>query len=150
MRTKYLTREEKAIGQKHYNRFQKLNGAGYNFLGDTIVYLLAIYFGASNIQLGYISSAGFLMGIFLPVIPRMLKGKNLVTVQAISWLFRGLAGLGYGLLYYFSGQQAVWLILVLYSCFSIFRLVGVVVINPLINHISSTGNRGEIIAQVNI
>ncbi len=150
MRTKYLTREEKLLGQKHYNRFQKLNGAGYNFLGDTIVYLLAIYFGASNIQLGYISSAGFLMGIFLPVIPRLVRGKNLVTLQAISWLFRGLAGLGYGLLFFFSGEQAVWLILFLYSCFSLFRLVGVVVINPLINHISSSGNRGQIIAQVNI
>ncbi len=150
MRTKYLTREEKKAGQLHFSRFQMLNGAGYNFLGDTIVYLLAIYYGATNIQLGYISSAAFIMGIFLPVVPKLFRGRNLVNVQAFAWFFRGSVGLGYGVLFFLSGQTAVWVILLLYTFFCLFRLTGVVVINPLLNHVSSTRTRGEVTSRMNI
>ncbi len=150
MKTRYLSQEEKRIGQKHYYRFQMLNGAGYNFLGDTIVYLLAIHFNASNLQLGYISSAVYLTGILLPLVPKMFAGKNLLALQQVAWFFRGLVGLGYGALFFISGNYAVWLILVLYTLFCLFRLVGVVVINPLMKQISSARNRGSIISQVNI
>lgn len=150
MKTQFLTQEEKRIGQKYYYRFQMLNGAGFNFLGDTIVYLLAIHFGAGNLQLGYIASAPFITGFFLPIIPRLLAGKDILKVQAVSWFFRGLTGLGYSLLFLLSGQRAVWLILLLYSLFCMFRLVGVVVINPMMKQISSARTRSRVISQVNI
>lgn len=150
MKTRYLTQDEKRRARKHYYRFQMLNGAGYNFLGDTIVYLLAIYFGAGPLQLGYISSAVFLTGVLLPIVPRLLRGKNLLQVQRVSWFLRGSVGLGYGALFFLSGQQAVFLILLLYSLFCLFRLAGVVVINPLLRQISSSRNRSQVISQVNI
>ncbi len=150
MKTKYLSQKEKLIAQRYYYRFQMFNGAGYNFLGDTIVYLLAINFHASNLQLGYISSAALLMGIFLPILPRLLAGKNLLAVQSVSWFLRGLVGIAYGVLFFVSGNTAVWLILLLYTVFCFFRLIGSVVFNPLMKQISSARTRGEIVSQVNI
>jgi hypothetical protein len=150
MKTKYLSQEEKQTGQRHYYRFQLYNGAGFNFLGDTIVYLLAISFNAGNLQLGYLSSAVFITGVFLPAVPRLFAGKNLLSVQSIFWFLRGLTGLGYGVLFFLSGSTAVWVILLLYTLFCLFRLVGVVVINPLLRQISTSRNRGEVISQVNI
>ena len=59
MLTKFLSEEERQKGQKRVYNFQALNGLGFNFMGETPVYLMAIHFGATNIELGYISSVIF-------------------------------------------------------------------------------------------
>ena len=56
-------------------RQELYNGVAYSLLGDTLVYLLAISFGAGNIALGYISSASYIAGIVLPFVPQMFQGQ---------------------------------------------------------------------------
>ena len=84
-KTKYLSDKEKRIGQKHMYRQEVFNGISFSLMGETVVYLLALYFGAGNFALGYISSVIFLAGIILPVVPRMLKASH----QGTLWRFRG-------------------------------------------------------------
>ena len=146
MSTRFLTAKEKAEGVKHHFRHQLFNGAGFNFLGDTPVYLLAIHYGASNTQLGYISSTMFITGILLSVIPRILAGKNMVTVQFWAWLFRGLACLGYSALFFMEGQSAVYLIIAIYTLFCTFRVAGVIIYQPLIKMITTNRNKGTILS----
>jgi predicted MFS family arabinose efflux permease len=149
-KTRYLTDEEKVIGGKYLTQFQAFNGMGFSFLGDTPVYLLAIMYGATNVQLGYISSALFLSGIVLPLLPKLLAGKNIIKVQSMAWLLRGLVCLGYLLLYFLQGQPAVYLILLVYTVFSIIRTVGVVMFKPVIRMITTNTNQGEVVGKINV
>ncbi|MDA3958276.1 MFS transporter [Oceanispirochaeta sp.] len=150
MLTKYLSEDERKDGRRRIYRFQALNGMGFNFMGETPVYLLAIHFGASNIELGYISSVIFLTGFILVALPRLLAGKNLVTVQATAWFIRGLIVLLYLLLFFLEGRPAVLLILIVYTLFCAARMVGVVIWNPLVKMVTTSQNRGEVLAQGNI
>ena len=150
MLTKFLSEEEKQNGRNRVYKFQALNGMGFNFMGETPVYLLAIHFGASNIQLGYISSVIFLTGFILVALPRMLAGKNLIKVQSTAWLIRGFFVLLYLALFFLEGRPAVLLILIVYTLFCAARTVGVVIWNPLMKMVTNSQNRGEVIAQGNI
>lgn len=150
MLTQFLTDQEKKIGQKKVYSFQAMNGLGFNFMGETPVYLMAIHFGASNIELGYISSVIFITGFILVILPRLLAGKNLIKVQSTAWILRGFIVLLYLLLYFLEGKKAVLLILVVYTLFCSARVVGVVIWNPLVRMVTNSSNRGTVLAQGNI
>ncbi len=150
MKTKYLTAEERREGKKHLYQFQTFNGIGFNFMGATPVYLLAIHFGANNFQLGYISSVIFLTGIILVALPRLLAGRNLVKVQALAWFARGLVILFYLFLFRMQGEAAIYLILIVYTMFSISRMIGMAVWNALVKMVADAGESGKVIAQGNI
>ncbi len=150
MLTKFLSEEERQKGQKRVYWFQAMNGMGFNFMGETPVYLMAIHFGASNIELGYISSVIFLTGFILVGLPRLLAGKNLVNVQSAAWFVRGLVVLFYLALLFLEGRSAVLLILIVYTLFCLARMVGIAVWNPLIKMLTTSQNRGIVLAQGNI
>ena len=150
MLTKFLSEEERQKGRKKMYIFQGLNGMGFNFMGETPVYLLAIHFGASNIELGYISSVIFLTGFILVFLPRLLAGKNLIKVQSTAWFIRGMFVLLYLLLFFLEGRPAVLLILIAYTLFCSARMVGVVIWNPLIKMITTSQNRGQVLAEGSI
>lgn len=150
MLTKFLSEEERRKGQKNIYNFQALNGMGFNFMGETPVYLMAIHFGATNIELGYISSVIFLTGFILVGLPRLLAGRNLVKVQSAAWFIRGLVVLLYFALLFLSGRPAVLLILIVYTLFCSARMVGIAVWNPIIKMVTTSQNRGEFLAQNNI
>ncbi|HBO36573.1 MAG TPA: MFS transporter, partial [Sphaerochaeta sp.] len=130
-------------------RQELYNGVAYSLLGDTIVYLLAIYFGAGNIALGYISSASYIAGIILPFVPQMFHGRNQIKVQSLVWVLRGVVCLGYLGLYAVSGDLAVLLLLVVYTLFNVFRMIGIALNDSTLKNISSVSNRGKVVANVN-
>ncbi|MBI9108843.1 MAG: MFS transporter [Spirochaetales bacterium] len=146
MSSPFLSAEEKIKGIKHHYRFQFFNGLGFNFLGDTPVILLAVYFGATNTQLGYLSSVIYFAGVFLSMVPRIFAGKNIVSLQYLSWLIRGIICLAYIALFFIQGRYAVWLILVVYTMFCTARIVGAAIYQPLIRMISSSRTRGTILS----
>lgn len=150
MSSPFLSPQEKLKGIKHHYRHQIYNGAGFNFLGDTPVYLLAIHFGATNTELGYISSVIFFAGVLLSVVPRIFAGKNMIQLQYISWLIRGLVCLAYGALFFLKGRSAVWLILGTYTLFCAARIVGAALYQPMIKMISTNRNRGAILSASSI
>ena len=149
-KTKYLSDKEKRIGQKHMYRQEVFNGISFSLMGDTVVYLLALYFGAGNFALGYISSVIFLAGIILPVVPRMLKGKHHTKTQSIVWHFRGLVGLGYLGLFIVSGDWAVFLLLAIYTLYNLIRMIGIALNDSTMKSISSPSNRGKVVANANV
>ncbi|MGL1894488.1 MAG: HEAT repeat domain-containing protein [Spirochaetaceae bacterium] len=146
MPTIFLSEKEKKYAQKKVYTFQGLNGMGFNFMGETPVYLMAIQFGATNIELGFISSVIFLTGFILVFLPRLLAGKNLIKLQYTAWVLRGLFVLLYMFLFFLEGRPAVLLILVVYTLFCSARIVGVVIWNPLIKMVTTSTNRGNVLA----
>ncbi len=145
MKTKYLSQDEREQGSKYFFRWAALNGLGFSVLGDTIIYLMAIHFGASNLQLGYISSLLHVSGLVLLIVPRLLAGKNLTSILFYSWIFRGLVCILYGSLFWFNGQTAVLIILILYTLFCTIRTFGMAVASPLQRMLSTSSTIGEMV-----
>jgi len=150
VRTKYLSEAEKAIGQKKLYHAELWNGMGFSMLGDTIVYILAVRFGASNISLGYIASAMYIVGILLPIMPKLFQNKNVVRVQAATWAVRGLVCIGYLFLLMLDGPPAVFVLLTVYTLFCCTRLVGVVLYDYTFKTITTSRNRGRVIGNINV
>jgi hypothetical protein len=149
-KTKYLSETEKKQGQKHMYQQEVYNGIAYSLLGDTLVYLLAIYFGAGNLALGYIASASYIAGIVLPFVSIIFKGKNQIKVQSSVWLVRGIVCFGYVGLFFLTGNAAVLLLLGIYTVFNIFRMIGLALNDFTLKSISSISNRGKVVANVNV
>ena len=144
-KTKYLSQTEREAGKKYYYRYEIWNGMGLSFLGNTTVYLLAILYGASNTQLGYISSVIYITGITLLFYTRLFNGRTIKSVGYTAWLLRGLICLGYLALPLLSGQAAVYLILVIYTLFCINRTIGVAIQQNIQQMISTSRTRGEVV-----
>lgn len=149
-RTKYLSEAEKRNGQNRLYHSEVWNGLGFSMLGDTIVYILAVQFGAGNLALGYIASAMYIVGIVLPLMSRMFKGKNVVKVQTVNWVLRGLVGLLYLPLLWVKGNLAVAIVLIVYTLFCLFRLLGVVLYDYTFKSITSNRTRGRVIGNTNV
>ena len=150
VRTKYLSEKEKKIGQVHLYHSEAWNGLGVSMLGDTIVYILAVRFGASNIALGYIASAMYIVGIILPVTTRIFHNRNVVRLQTINWLLRGLVCLLYLPLLWVQGTFAVFLLLFVYTMFCTFRVLGMVSYDYTFKSITTNRNRGRVIGNTNV
>ncbi len=148
MKNKYLSRAEKEYGSRLFLKHCTFNGFGISFLGDTLVFLMAIYFGASNIQLGYISSVMHMSGIILVILPSLLSGINIIKVQYRAWLLRGLLCLLYGLLFFLSGQTAVIFILAIYTMFCVARMFGMAVAEPIQQMLTTPSNVGEFVISI--
>ncbi|MCG8454263.1 MAG: MFS transporter [Spirochaetales bacterium] len=130
-RTIYLSRSERRIGGRRFLQFSGFNGFGISFLGDTTVTLLAIHFGAGNTVLGLLSAMVHISGIILLIIPRLFRGRNVVTVGFWAWVIRGMVCLPFALLLVLEGQAAVALIMVVYALFCLCRTTGIAMVNTI-------------------
>ncbi len=148
--TKYLSDSEKKEGQRYLYHSEVFNGLGFSMLGDTIVYILAVQFNASNIALGYIASAMYIVGILLPMMARVFRHKNVVKVQTTTWLLRGLVSLGYLPLIWVKGNSAVVILLTVYTLFCSMRMVGAVLYDYTFKTITSNKTRGRVIGNANV
>jgi hypothetical protein len=145
IKTHFLSQEERDTGRKYFSTFTLFNGLGFGFLADTTVYLLAIHFGASNIQLGYISSIIYLSGIMLIFSPKIIADRDLIRVFFWAWLLRGFVCLINAAVLFTSGQIAVAVILISYTLFCTSRIIGASLNNPVIQMISTPSNLGDIL-----
>ncbi|MDC7241567.1 MAG: MFS transporter, partial [Spirochaetales bacterium] len=144
-KTKYLSQKERETARKYYYRFVRANGIGFSFLGNTTVYLLAILYGAGNIELGYISAAHYITGGLLIFYPLLFRGRSNSRVGYVAWQLRGLVSLAYLLLPFLHGRTAVTLILVTYTLFCITRTIGVAVQQTIQKMVSTSRTRGEVV-----
>ncbi|MDR1893170.1 MAG: HEAT repeat domain-containing protein [Spirochaetales bacterium] len=145
MDSPFLSPEEKKQGLKYHYRHQIFNGIGYNFLGDTSVILLAIHYGASNTELGYLSSVIYAAGLLLLILPRIFNGFNIVRLQFGLWIFTGALCLAYFALFWTAGRPAVNLILVVYTLFSGLRILGTSFYQPILRMLSTNQSRGKVV-----
>ncbi len=126
------------------------NSIGFSFLSSTIIFLMAIHFGATNIQLGYISSVFHMAGLIALLVPSLFRGANLIKVFYYSWLARGSVCFLYGLVFFLQGQAAVIFILVIYTLFAVLRIAGVTVSQPIQKTLFRDADTGLSIVRLNI
>ena len=99
-RTIYLSRKERRIGGKLFLRLSAFNGLGTSFLSDSTIALLAIHFGAGNVEMGIISAMMYISGIILLAVPRVFRNKNIVTVGFWAWITRGIVSIVFSAVFY--------------------------------------------------
>lgn len=145
MKTPHLSKEERERGSRHYITWATYNGLGFSFLGDTPIQLMALHFGATNLQIGYLSSILHVSGLVLLFVPRLLAGQNLITVQFWSWLGRGLVCCGYVVLLGLQGQTAVAVIMGVYTLFCVIRTIGVAMSGAVQQMLISPATAGTLV-----
>lgn len=150
MEDNLLSEAERARGLKLHIGHQFCNGLGFNFIGQTPVLLLAIEFGASNLQIGYLTSLIYIAGVVLALVPVLFSGILLTRLHFWAWLFRGLICISYTALWFISGNSAVILIMVVYSVFCICRIIGVALYKPIMRMLSTPVDRGRVVAKSSI
>ena len=148
--TDYLSIQERDEGLKNYKKHSFWNGLGINFLNTSIISLLAISFGATNFQIGYISSVFHFAGIILIFLPRLLNGAPIKKVFFYGWLIRGLVCYLYGLLFFMEGQAAVAWIMILYTLFAVGRSVGVPMAQPMQRKLVKKAEEGSIVVKLQL
>ncbi len=149
MKTHHLSNEEKKIGVHNLLTHAVFNGLGFGLLGQTVVYLLAIHFNATNTQLGYIASCHLISGIIFIFLPKLLSGFKSTKVFFYGWLFRGIVCLLYGFTLFLNGQKSVLLILSVYTLFCISRHFGILVHQPLQKRLAAKNATGQLLLKMN-
>lgn len=144
-RTIFLSRSERRVGGRLFLRFSGFNGLGISFLGDATVTLLAIYFGAGNMELGLISAMIHISGIVLLVVPRIFQGKNVVNVGFWAWISRGVVCLPYAFLPFLRDKAAVALIMTVYALFCLSRTTGVSMVNTVLKRLTVSRTQNDLI-----
>ncbi|QEN03878.1 MFS transporter [Thiospirochaeta perfilievii] len=139
----FLSRKEKEIGQKSYIKYTFINGLSYSFLAETIIYLMALNFGASNMQLGYISSAVYLTGIVVFFVPILFPNTRIIKLFFIAWLLRGGITIFYGLTPFLPNRISVYVIIVVYTLYCLFRNIAYPLNHVIQSCITKPTNRGD-------
>lgn len=147
-KTIFLSAREKETGFTNLLKHSMWNGIGFSFMTEAIIYLMAIHFSATNVQLGYISSALYLSGLVLIIITRLFSGVRLRQIYFWGWFLRGAVCLAYLSLFLLEGQSAVWLIMVTYTLFCIFRTLGIAAHQPIVKNLMSSTNEGSRLIQL--
>jgi hypothetical protein len=144
-----LNDAEKKYGQKRMFWSEIFNGFSSIFLGDTLVFLLAVHFQAGNIILGLISSGIYVAGLAMPLMMKMFVGHNQEKCHAFCWQMRGLLSLGYIALFFLTGKAAVAVLVATYTLFCIFRALGVVFNDLTSKNVTSVQTRGAVLSKIN-
>jgi hypothetical protein len=141
--THFLSAEEKETGFNYLLKHSRWNGISFSFLTETIIYLMALNFNATNTQLGYISSTLYLSGLILILVPHLLGGVSMKSIYFWGWLFRGLVCLSYLSLLFIKGQAAVWIVMGTYTLFCVSRTLGVAAAQPVMKSLMNSSNEGS-------
>ena len=148
--TEYLSQAEREDGVRNYQKYSFWNGLGINFINTAIVTLIAINFGATNLQLGYLSSVFHFTGVLLIILPRLFNGLRIGRVFFLAWLFRGVVCYLYVVLLRLEGQTAVVVTMVLFTLFAAFRSAGVPMVQPLQKSLVRRSDEGGIVVKIHI
>lgn len=124
-RTDVLSAQERSTGLDYFMKHITWNGLGVFLLNQTIVSLMAIHFGASNLELGYIGSAFHVAGIASLFVPRLFRGARINKLFGWGWMIRGFTAILYVFLLFMSDLPARIFILVVFSAFCLSRAIGV-------------------------
>ncbi len=147
-----LNEQQRRASQLNFNRYNRINGASYACLGETVVILFAIKLHAPNFviaALGAMIYFGFLM---LPLGIIRMGQVGAARSQADFWVCRNVAALltaSAALIQLFNQELALGIILLGSFLFYGFRAAGVVMAYPLYGDITSEQDRARFLARTN-
>jgi hypothetical protein len=146
--THFLSQTERELGFKYYGRHSFWNGLGISFLAPSVVNLLALNFGAGNVEVGYITSAFHFAGLLLLFVPQLLQGKRMSDIFFGAWFARGVVCYLYVIVLFMDDRPAVILIMAIYTLFACFRIVAIPVTAPIQRSLVRPSEEGGMVVRL--
>ncbi|MHC4887317.1 MAG: MFS transporter, partial [Planctomycetota bacterium] len=113
-----LSRRAKQKGQDSTALFQVFNSTGFGLTGASMVFLLALSYGASDLQMSLLYAGIYLMNFTALLVPLLLAGRETTSILKGSIWCRGLTTGLYPLVFFLPSTQAkVWAITAIYLAF---------------------------------
>lgn len=127
------------------------NGFGYPFIIEAVIIMLALYYGASDMQMGFIFAMPFLTGFAALFAPRLLAGMDMSSIWSRMWWARGLIAILYlavPIVPGVSGDTRVWLLVFVQYMVGIARALGMTVYVPVLKALTPQREIASTMAQV--
>lgn len=149
-RTDVLSARERDTGLTYFMKHITWNGLGVFLLNQTVVSLMAIHFGASNLELGYIGSAFHVAGIASLFVPRLFRGARINKLFGWGWMIRGFIAVLYVFLLFMNDLPARIFILVVFTAFCLSRAIGVSVAHAVQSDFMRARDASSALVKLNI
>ncbi len=149
MSSQYLSEKERAVGRREMLLYEIYNGISIGLLGETLVYVLAVRFKASNLILGFIPTAIYVTSLIVPFFSKFLEGRNLGRTLYASWMLRGLVCLSYSLMLFTSGTLRIVVLMLTFVLYMLFRAIGIISYDPIAKNLTTIHSRGRFYSTLN-
>ncbi len=149
-RTEVLSAGERELGFRNFMKHISWNGLGVFLLNHTIISLMAIHFGATNLELGYINSAFHVAGLASLFVPRIFEGVRINKLFGYGWMVRGFVAVFYGFVLFTGGTVSRVIILVVFTVFCLSRAVGVSVVHAVQRDVMRSRDTSGSLVRLNI
>lgn len=127
------------------------NGFGYPFIIEAVIILLALYYGASDLQMGFIFAAPHLTGFAAVFAPQILAGVDMSAIWSRMWWTRGLIAILYlvvPLVPGIEGDTRVWLVVLVQYLVGVARALGMTVYVPVLKALTPQRDISSTMARV--
>jgi len=137
-----------------YNSFNVFNAVSWNLLVGIILTLFVLRLGASSTYIGLLSST-FYIALFLLPLGRLLSRRfSIISIFSFTWIVRSicmiLAVAAPFVDYAGHRNTALFLIMLGVLLFHLFRGIGMIGNNPVLNVLASGPDRGSYMTQIQI
>ena len=137
-----------------YNIFNVFNSLSWQFLVGNIITLFAMRMEANSTFIGLLSAVLYISFFFLPLGKILTNRFSMVKIYSTAWIARalGMAPLLFAPFLFVTGHrdEALLLTLLGVSLFHVFRGIGMIGNNPILNFLSEGPDRGSYMTQVQI
>lgn len=137
-----------------YNLFTSFSAFSFTMLSGNVITLYALRLGVSSTMIGILNAFTFLSFFFMPVGKRLVMRFPIVKVFGVAWFLRYASMILILPAPFFAarGRVDVALALMVVSVFSfhMFRGVGMISNNPILNALAEGPGRGSYVVQIQV
>lgn len=137
-----------------YNIFTAFNAFSFAFLSGNIITLYALRLGATSTAIGVLNAFTFVSFFFMPIGKRLVARLRIIDVFGVAWLLRYvfMVPLLFAPLAAAAGrlELAIGLMMAAVFSFHLFRGIGMIGNNPILNQLASGPDRGSYMVQLQI
>lgn len=137
-----------------YNIFTAFNAFSFALLSGNVITLYALRLGATPTTVGALNAFTFVSFFFMPIGKRLVLRFRIIDVFGIAWILRYafMAPLLFAPFFAEAGnlEAAIGLVMVSVFAFNLFRGVGMIGNNPILNQLASGPDRGAYMVQLQI
>lgn len=127
------------------------NGFGYPFIIEAAIILLALHYGASDLQMGFIYAAAQLTGVAAVLAPLLMGGMDMSAIWSKMWWTRGLIAVLYlaiPLIPGLGGSERAWLVIAVLYAVCLARALGMTVYVPVLKALTPPREVSSTMARV--
>jgi MFS family permease len=137
-----------------YNYFNVFNAVSWNLLVGIIITLFALRLDASSTYIGLMSAAFYIALFLLPLGKLLSERFSIISIFSFTWTSRSICMLLAAAAPFvdYAGHRKIALLLIMLGVFlfHLFRGIGMVGNNPVLNLLASGPDRGSYMTQIQI